>query len=60
EGELSDLDLIGEICDGIATKSLCLLGDSITYPLMSSIQHFRDEYERHIRERRCVPKTNGG
>jgi NADH-quinone oxidoreductase subunit F len=59
ESEMSDLDLILQICDGIATKSLCLLGDSITYPLVSSIQRFRDEYERHIRERRCVPKANG-
>lgn len=59
QGDPGDPDLILSICDGIATKSLCLLGDSITYPLVSSIQHFRDEYDRHIREQRCVPKTNG-
>ena len=59
EGDPGDPDLILDICNGIATKSLCLLGDSITYPLVSSVQLFRDEYDRHIRERRCVPKANG-
>ena len=53
QGKDFDLDLLLDICDGIATKSLCLLGDSVTFPVVSSLRLFRDEYEQHIRDGAC-------
>ncbi|MFQ6132629.1 MAG: NADH-quinone oxidoreductase subunit NuoF [Armatimonadota bacterium] len=53
QAEETDLDLLLDICDGIATKSLCLLGDSATFPVVSSLRLFREEYEHHIRHGTC-------
>lgn len=53
-GREKDLDLILDICDGIAGKSFCPLGDAALGPVRSSIEHFRNEYLFHIREKRCM------
>jgi NADH-quinone oxidoreductase subunit F len=53
-GREKDLDLMLDICDGIAGKSFCPLGDAALGPVRSSIEHFRDEYLFHIREKRCM------
>jgi NADH-quinone oxidoreductase subunit F len=52
-GREEDLDLLLDICDNIGGKSFCPLGDAALGPVRSSIQHFRDEYLQHIREKRC-------
>lgn len=33
--------------------SLCALGKSAPYPVTSTIQYFREEYEEHIRDHKC-------
>jgi NADH-quinone oxidoreductase subunit F len=53
-GRAEDLDLLLDICDGIAGKSFCPLGDAALGPVHSSIDHFRDEYLFHVREKRCM------
>lgn len=53
-GRMEDLDLLLDIADNIAGKSFCPLGDASLGPVVSSITHFRDEYEFHIREQRCM------
>jgi NADH-quinone oxidoreductase subunit F len=54
QGRTEDLDLLLDICDDISTKSFCPLGDAALEPVRSSIKHFRQEYESHIREKRCM------
>jgi NADH-quinone oxidoreductase subunit F len=54
QGRAEDLDLLLDICDNIAGKSFCPLGDAAIGPVQSSITHFREEYEFHIREKRCM------
>jgi NADH-quinone oxidoreductase subunit F len=54
QGRMEDLDLLLDICDNIAGKSFCPLGDAAVGPVQSSIQRFRPEYEFHIREKRCM------
>jgi NADH-quinone oxidoreductase subunit F len=54
QGRMEDLDLLLDICDNIAGKSFCPLGDAAIAPVQSSIKHFREEYEFHIREQRCL------
>ncbi len=54
EGRMQDLDLLLDICDNIAGKSFCPLGDAAVGPVQSSIEWFREEYEFHIRERQCM------
>ncbi|MDA2948732.1 MAG: NADH-quinone oxidoreductase subunit NuoF [Actinomycetota bacterium] len=43
-----DLDKLADIADAILGKSFCALGDGVASPIMSSLQHFRAEYEAHL------------
>jgi NADH-quinone oxidoreductase subunit F len=54
QGRMEDLSLLLDICSNIAGKSFCPLGDAAVGPVQSSIQNFREEYEFHIREQRCM------
>ncbi len=47
-GTMADLDLLLNICENIAGKSLCALGEFATGPVASSVKYFRDDYERHV------------
>lgn len=49
DGRPQDLDLLLSICDGIGGKVLCALGDFATQPIISSLKHFRPEYEALIK-----------
>jgi NADH-quinone oxidoreductase subunit F len=53
-GRLEDLDLLVDIAGNITGRSFCPLGDASLGPVLSSIEHFREEYEFHIREKRCM------
>jgi len=52
-GKLDDLDLMQTICEGIVGHTLCPMGDAAVNPVLSSLEHFRDEYEHHIQYNRC-------
>ena len=54
QGRAEDLDLLLDICDNIAGKSFCPLGDAAVGPVQSSVERFREEYEYHVREKRCM------
>jgi NADH-quinone oxidoreductase subunit F len=54
EGSVSDLDLLNDICDNIAGKSFCPLGDAATSSIVSSIKLFRDEYLHHVSAHTCL------
>jgi NADH-quinone oxidoreductase subunit F len=58
EGRMEDLGLLGEIGDNMLFKSFCALADGAVSPISSSLTYFRDEYEAHVRERRC-PFSDG-
>ena len=47
------LELLEETCNTVANCSLCALGGSAPNPVLSTIRYFRDEYEAHVREKRC-------
>ena len=53
EGEMRDLDLLHSVAGNITGKTLCPFGDAEVAPVLSTLQHFRHEYEAHIREGRC-------
>ena len=50
EGEMRDIDLLMNVCNNIGGKTLCPFGDAEIAPVLSTIQHFRSEYETYIRE----------
>jgi NADH-quinone oxidoreductase subunit F len=49
EGQMRDIDLLVSVCDNIGGKTLCPFGDAEIAPVLSTIQHFRADYEAHIR-----------
>ena len=53
KGEEGDIELLLELADTITATALCGLGKSAASPVVSTIRSFRDEYEAHIREKRC-------
>ncbi|MGE3512004.1 MAG: NADH-quinone oxidoreductase subunit NuoF [Vicinamibacterales bacterium] len=54
EGQMRDLDLLASIGAQIGGKTLCAFGDAAITPVLSTLKHFRHEYEAHIREGRCT------
>ncbi len=52
-GEEGDIELLLELADTITATALCGLGKSAALPVVSTIQYFREEYEAHIRDKRC-------
>lgn len=53
EGKLEDIDLLEDLAKDIVAGSLCALGGTAPNPVLTSIRYFRDEYEAHIRDKRC-------
>jgi NADH-quinone oxidoreductase subunit F len=54
EGRMKDIELLLDVCKNIAGKTLCPFGDAEVAPVVSTIKHFRAEYEAHVREGRCT------
>ena len=57
KGTLEDLDLLEELADTITNTSLCGLGKTAAFPVISSLRYFRDEYLSHVVDKRCPTKT---
>jgi NADP-reducing hydrogenase subunit HndC len=53
KGEEGDIEKLETLARNIKASSLCGLGQSAPNPVLSTLQHFRDEYEAHVREKRC-------
>lgn len=56
-GTLEDLEILEELGDTITNTSLCGLGKTAAYPVISSLRYFRDEYLAHIVDKRCPTKN---
>ena len=57
KGQRGDIERLEELCREITQDSLCGLGQGAPNPVVSTIKHFRDEYEAHIFEKRCPAKV---
>jgi NADH-quinone oxidoreductase subunit F len=49
-GRMEDLETLKQLCQNIAGRTVCAFGDAEVAPIMSTLQHWRDEYEELIRE----------
>jgi NADH-quinone oxidoreductase subunit F len=50
DGQMRDIDLLLNVCGNIVGKTLCPFGDAEVAPVISTIQHFRHEYEAYIKD----------
>jgi NADH-quinone oxidoreductase subunit F len=53
DGRDGDIELLLELADTVSATALCGLGKAAPQPVVSTIEHFRGEYEAHIFEKRC-------
>ena len=56
-GREGDIEFLEELGMGIKDGSMCGLGATLPNPVLSTIRYFRDEYEAHIKEKRCPAKV---
>jgi len=53
KAEERDLEILEEIGNMVKETSLCALGGSAPNPVLSTLRYFRDEYEVHIKDKKC-------
>ena len=53
KGKESDIDTLYDIAKTVKECSLCGLGQTCPNPVLSTLHYFRDEYEAHIKKKRC-------
>jgi NADH-quinone oxidoreductase subunit F len=54
EGRNEDIDKLNNVSDNIAGRTICALGDAAALPVKSFIKHFRNEFQYHIDNKRCM------
>ena len=57
KGEMSDMDELEELATMVQSMALCGLGKSAPLPVLSTMKRFREEYEEHIRDKKCRAKV---
>ncbi|MFW6019752.1 MAG: NADH-quinone oxidoreductase subunit NuoF [Bacteroidales bacterium] len=53
QGQEGDIERLEELAYRIRDNSLCGLGQTAPNPVLTTIKYFRDEYEAHIKEKKC-------
>lgn len=54
DGGMKDIDTLYDLCEQLTGRTICVLADSVVFPLRSSLDKFRDEYESHIQQDACT------
>ena len=56
-GSMKDFEELEAISEACQSNALCALGQTAANPIMSTIQHFKDEYIAHIQDKTCPAKV---
>ena len=56
KGREGDIELLEELCKAVKDGALCGLGQTAPNPVLTTIRYFRDEYEAHIKDKKCPAK----
>jgi len=57
KGQEGDIEKLEELAHQVKENSLCGLGQTAPNPVLTTIKYFRDEYEAHIRDKKCPAKV---
>ncbi len=57
KGQDGDIEKLEDLAYEIKDNSLCGLGQTAPNPVLTTIRYFRDEYEAHIRDKKCPAKA---
>ena len=53
QANMKDVDLLEELALVVKDTTMCGLGQSASNPVLSTLRYFKEEYERHIKDKRC-------
>ncbi|MBN2362468.1 MAG: FAD-dependent oxidoreductase [Deltaproteobacteria bacterium] len=53
QATLEDIDLLDELARVVKDTTMCGLGQTASNPVLSTLQHFREEYRRHVWDKKC-------
>ncbi|MCK5268724.1 MAG: 4Fe-4S binding protein, partial [Spirochaetes bacterium] len=53
KGEEKDIELLEDLAPTVKSASLCGLGQTAPNPVLTTLKYFRNEYEEHIKNKRC-------
>ena len=59
DGRADDLDLLLNLSDQIQGRTICALGDAAAMPVRAFVKNFREEFEYHIVNKRCLVAMGG-
>jgi len=59
EGRVEDLDLLLNLSDQIQGRTICALGDAAAMPVRAFVKQYREEFEYHIKHKRCMVASGG-
>ena len=57
KGTEEDLQLLESLANVTQNAALCALGSTAANPVLSTLRYFRDEYDAHIKEKRCPARV---
>jgi len=57
QGKIEDIDLLLALAEDVKAGSLCGLGKTAPNPVLTTLRYFRDEYEAHVLDKRCLAKV---
>ena len=52
-GRMEEVARLDQVAGNIMGMTICALGDAAAMPVQSFVKKFRDEFVRHVEERRC-------
>lgn len=53
KGTEKDIEKLEDLAATIKDASLCELGQNAPNPVLTTLRYFRDEYEEHIKKKKC-------
>ncbi|HHX79664.1 MAG TPA: NADH-quinone oxidoreductase subunit NuoF [Acholeplasmataceae bacterium] len=53
QGTLKDVDMLSSLAHSVKDSALCGLGQSAPNPVLSTLEHFEDEYIAHVVDKKC-------
>ena len=60
QGQPGDIECLQRVAEILESTALCALGKTAAHPVLSTVRHFRNEYDAHILEKRCPAKECRG
>jgi NADH-quinone oxidoreductase subunit F len=54
QGKQGDIELLEEICDNMVGKTFCPMGEAAVSPVLSTLKHFRHEYEYYLEHKQPI------